>query len=451
MNVDVVITLFNGKKWIIETLDSVFNQSLKPEKVIVVDDGSSDGGMDIVARYAEVILLQNQGKGCTTARNFGFRHTTAPFVAFLDHDDIWHPDHLRILRNALIDHPACVYAVAGHTDFIDPVATHFNPLLLESPGSAGGGMINEVAPARAGTPWNFKEVAGGRVIEGASGTAKRYSMNIIRKLSRRRGATPNSVKFGWKVGIPSVRENDPWELYPKYGFAATPGTTLFRRESVCAAGGWDPRHEGMEDHSIWLRAAIAGPVAWCNGKTVAYRKHATSQWHKLCRAPEQYFALILKVYDDLLQSFLGSSASRERKTAVQRRNMYIHDIVTAVTALHVKKEEVLVSALNHLNEGLAGESPLYVNAMIHTLLKILEISCTGREQADFESCYLALFAAYPGGIRGPKKILGYALNNFQMSLFFYFRYYACRPWELTRMYSLTTKMFSGLWHENRII
>jgi hypothetical protein len=44
-------------------------------------------------------------------------------------------------------------------------------------------MINEVVPARAGTPWNFKEVAGGRVIEGASG-------------SRRRGATaslPNSL------------------------------------------------------------------------------------------------------------------------------------------------------------------------------------------------------------------------------------------------------------------
>jgi hypothetical protein len=68
-------------------------------------------------------------------------------------------------------------------------ARSLNPLLLESPGSAGGGMINEVVPARAGTPWNFKEVAGGRVIEGASGTAERYSMNIIRKSSCRRGAT----------------------------------------------------------------------------------------------------------------------------------------------------------------------------------------------------------------------------------------------------------------------
>jgi len=47
------------------------------------------------------------------------------------------------------------------------------PLLLESPGSAGGGMINEVVPARAGTSWDFKEVAGGRVIEGASGSCRR--------------------------------------------------------------------------------------------------------------------------------------------------------------------------------------------------------------------------------------------------------------------------------------
>jgi orotate phosphoribosyltransferase len=64
-----------------------------------------------------------------------------------------------------------------------------NPLLLESHGSPGGGRITEVVPARAGTPWNFKEVAGGRVIEGASGPAWRDSVDILRKLSCRRDST----------------------------------------------------------------------------------------------------------------------------------------------------------------------------------------------------------------------------------------------------------------------
>ncbi|MCL1473554.1 glycosyltransferase family 2 protein [Argonema antarcticum] len=107
MDVAVIITLFNGAKWIRPTLESVFSQEHPPVEVVVVDDGSEDGSPEIVRSFPGVTLLRNSGKGENSACEFGFRHTNAPLVAFLDHDDIWHPSHLRILSSILEQNPQC--------------------------------------------------------------------------------------------------------------------------------------------------------------------------------------------------------------------------------------------------------------------------------------------------------------------------------------------------------
>ena len=99
--VDVIIPLYNGAKWIRETLDSALGQSYKPNKIIVVDDGSTDGSKDLIYNREDILLLQNPAKGVASSRNFGFEHSTADFVAFLDQDDIWHPDHLKLLIEKL--------------------------------------------------------------------------------------------------------------------------------------------------------------------------------------------------------------------------------------------------------------------------------------------------------------------------------------------------------------
>jgi len=129
MNVDVVIPLYNGKKWIKETLDSVFSQTLKPNKVIVVDDGSTDGSYELVSKIPGIALLRNPNKveeGPASARNLGFDQTTTPFVAFLDQDDVWHPDHLKILFLILkeyADHPV---ASSSFTPFEDGMQYQFD-------------------------------------------------------------------------------------------------------------------------------------------------------------------------------------------------------------------------------------------------------------------------------------------------------------------------------------
>ncbi|WP_445635273.1 glycosyltransferase family A protein [Nostoc sp. DSM 114161] len=130
MDVAVVIPLFNGAKWIRQTLDSVFSQEHYPMEVVVVDDGSEDESPDIVKTYSDAILLQHPGKGENFARNFGLKHTTAPLVTFLDHDDVWHPAHLRLLCSILEQHPECPAAVANVRVFkID------NSLVLQPPKS----------------------------------------------------------------------------------------------------------------------------------------------------------------------------------------------------------------------------------------------------------------------------------------------------------------------------
>lgn len=95
-----VIPLFNGASFIEEALNSVLSQTLRPSQIIVVDDGSTDHGPDIVSRMAEahdIVLLRKPNGGQASARNFGIRHARTPLIALLDQDDIWYPNHLKEL------------------------------------------------------------------------------------------------------------------------------------------------------------------------------------------------------------------------------------------------------------------------------------------------------------------------------------------------------------------
>jgi glycosyltransferase involved in cell wall biosynthesis len=96
----VIIPLYNGEKYIGEALESVFAQRLQPDEIIVVDDGSTDGGPLIVKQLAArhpVRLLHKSNGGQSSARNFGVAHSTSELIALLDQDDVWYPNHLQQL------------------------------------------------------------------------------------------------------------------------------------------------------------------------------------------------------------------------------------------------------------------------------------------------------------------------------------------------------------------
>jgi glycosyltransferase involved in cell wall biosynthesis len=112
MNADrtaIIIPLYNGGPWIEQTLRSVQAQTRPPIQIIVVDDGSTDDSVEKASRFPGVTVFRNPEKGANAAREFGLRQTDATFVAMLDQDDLWHPQHLEHLENlaqAHLDAPA---------------------------------------------------------------------------------------------------------------------------------------------------------------------------------------------------------------------------------------------------------------------------------------------------------------------------------------------------------
>lgn len=90
----VVIPLYNSRKYIRSTVESVLSQSYPVHEIIVIDDGSTDGSGETLFDYimsgaVKYILQMNQG--VSVARNTGVSASTGNYVAFLDSDDIWLP------------------------------------------------------------------------------------------------------------------------------------------------------------------------------------------------------------------------------------------------------------------------------------------------------------------------------------------------------------------------
>jgi len=93
--ISCIIPVFNGERYLREALDSIFQQTYHPLEVIVADDGSTDGTASVVASYGErVAYLRQANAGPGAARNLGLTAGQGDFVAFLDADDLWHPEKL---------------------------------------------------------------------------------------------------------------------------------------------------------------------------------------------------------------------------------------------------------------------------------------------------------------------------------------------------------------------
>lgn len=94
--VSVIIPTKNRIDIISKTIDSVYNQTAKPLEIIVVDDGSTDGTESFLRqKYPDVVILRNEvSVRGAVARNQGAAIARGEYVAFLDSDDYWLPDHL---------------------------------------------------------------------------------------------------------------------------------------------------------------------------------------------------------------------------------------------------------------------------------------------------------------------------------------------------------------------
>ena len=114
--VTVVIAAYNAERFVRKTLDSVFAQSLDNIEVVIVDDGSTDGTPDIIRSYLDprLTVLRQKNSGVSAARNAGLVIARAPYIFFLDADDVLLPDALEKMAQALDREPDHVACFAHH-------------------------------------------------------------------------------------------------------------------------------------------------------------------------------------------------------------------------------------------------------------------------------------------------------------------------------------------------
>lgn len=122
--ISVIIPLYNKIHFIEDTLESVFSQTYGDYEVIVIDDGSTDGSADVVRalqpRHACLRLIQQKNQGVSVARNRGIQEARGEWIAFLDADDVWHPEFLERLYSLSEEYPQQSFFCCAQEDRIIP-------------------------------------------------------------------------------------------------------------------------------------------------------------------------------------------------------------------------------------------------------------------------------------------------------------------------------------------
>jgi glycosyltransferase involved in cell wall biosynthesis len=106
MQISVIIPTHNRASTLPRAIDSVLDQSLRADEIIVVDDGSDDDTARLLAHdYPEVVYLHQSNRGVSSARNLGISKARGEWIALLDSDDAWLPEKLALQQQAVKKNP----------------------------------------------------------------------------------------------------------------------------------------------------------------------------------------------------------------------------------------------------------------------------------------------------------------------------------------------------------
>jgi glycosyltransferase involved in cell wall biosynthesis len=246
--VSVITPCFNSERFVLEMIESVQAQSFQDWELILVDDGSTDGTLEVLEEAARsdprLKVISTPNGGVSKARNRGLaeRDPTSDFVAFLDSDDAWLPDTLTSLLSAF-DHSPHAVAAFGWSISMDETGRQ-----LDAPGEhriyrLDGGRVRTVRP-------------------------------------------PNRLDLRSSIALNPV---------------TSPGQALVR---IAAADGdlwFDEDLAIVEDWDLWIRLLARGDIILLHQPTLLYRRHAgnaTRDHDRERRQREGFFARRLRAARD---------------------------------------------------------------------------------------------------------------------------------------------------------
>ncbi|MDP6674397.1 MAG: glycosyltransferase [Gammaproteobacteria bacterium] len=126
--ISIVLPVYNGANTIAGTVESVLDQLFADFELLIINDGSTDATLDVLARVdnPRVSIHSFENRGLSASRNRGIRLAGGKYVSFIDADDLWTPDKLRKQLQALVSNPDAGMAYSL-TDCIDEQGNYLGP------------------------------------------------------------------------------------------------------------------------------------------------------------------------------------------------------------------------------------------------------------------------------------------------------------------------------------
>ena len=235
-----MVPAFNRERFLGATLDSVRAQTLRAWELVVYDDGSSDGTVDMAKHYADldhrISVSGGANGGVAAARNRGLAATNpgTEFVIFLDSDDVWEPDTLETLVAVLDAEPelSSAHSIARCID------------------------------------------ADGRPLPG----------DDLEAQARRRSGFHGGRLVGVDPGAPTTFA----ELIV-HNWVLTPGTHLIRRSVIAQVGPFDVSTDPADDWDMALRISRFGAIGFVDRALLLWRRHGSTLTTTSPRWRQAYF------------------------------------------------------------------------------------------------------------------------------------------------------------------
>lgn len=156
--ISVIMPAYNSERYISEAIESVLNQSYTNWELVIVDDGSSDRTPEIIDEYAEtdsrIKVFHRKNSGVSAARNFALQNICGEYVTFIDSDDLYHTDRLKIMYSVFEQHPKCDAVFADYKEFKGNICISEAAVLNETELINEDILKNVISDTRKHFVWN---------------------------------------------------------------------------------------------------------------------------------------------------------------------------------------------------------------------------------------------------------------------------------------------------------